>query len=77
VPVARVFPERFNFAEMDFPVATRAAEHESVWLDEKVFRAGPRGIDDVIAALRKIQAHAGKMDEVARVAKEKYGWTGH
>jgi dTDP-4-amino-4,6-dideoxygalactose transaminase len=76
-PVPSVYPEYFDFAEMDFPVATRACEHEAVWLDEKVFRAGREGIDDVITALKKIQENAEKMDEVKRVAMEKFGWTSH
>jgi dTDP-4-amino-4,6-dideoxygalactose transaminase len=58
LPVPAVFPERFNFEEMDLPEATRACEHEAVWLDEAVFRAGRQGVDDAVAALRKIQANA-------------------
>ena len=41
---------------MHFPEAERAGEHEAVWLDESVFRAGQQGVDDAVAAIRKIQA---------------------
>ena len=56
LPVPAVFPERFDFASMNLPVATRACEHEAVWFDESVFRDGRRGVEDAVAALRKIQS---------------------
>lgn len=58
LPVPSAFPERFDFATMHFPEAERACEREAVWLEECVFRAGRRGIDDAVAAIRKIQANA-------------------
>lgn len=58
LPVPSAFPERFHFDQMHLPEAERACEHEAVWLDESIFRAGPQGVDDAVAALRKIQAHA-------------------
>jgi dTDP-4-amino-4,6-dideoxygalactose transaminase len=57
LPVPSAFPDRFRFDDMHFPVAERAAERESVWLDESVFRAGTQGIDDAVAAIRKVQAN--------------------
>ena len=56
LPVPAAFPEHFDFASMDLPVATRACEHEAVWFDESVFRDGAQGVEDAVAALRKIQA---------------------
>ena len=56
--VPNAFPEYFNFKDMHLPEATRACEHEAVWLDESVFRAGPQGVDEVIAALKKVQRNA-------------------
>ena len=56
LPVPSAFPERFDFSRMHFPEAERAGEHEAVWLDESVFRAGQQGVDDAVAAIRKIQA---------------------
>jgi dTDP-4-amino-4,6-dideoxygalactose transaminase len=61
LPVPSAFPERFQFEQMHFPEAERASEHEAVWLDEAIFRAGPQGVDDVVAAVRKIQAHAAEL----------------
>lgn len=61
LPVPSVFPERFNFAEMDFPEAERACESEAVWFDEAVFRSGRQGVDDAVAALKKIQANAAEL----------------
>jgi hypothetical protein len=66
--VPSAFPEYFNFDEMEMPEATRACEHEAVWLDENIFRAGPKGVDDAIAALKKIQENAAEL----RVAAEKF-----
>jgi dTDP-4-amino-4,6-dideoxygalactose transaminase len=56
--VPNAFPEYFDFANMSLPVAVRACEHEAVWLDEAVFRAGPQGVDDAVTAVQKIQRNA-------------------
>jgi hypothetical protein len=61
LPVPSAFPEKFAFDEMHLPEAERACEHEAVWLDECIFRAGRQGVDDAVAALRKIQAHAAEL----------------
>jgi dTDP-4-amino-4,6-dideoxygalactose transaminase len=63
--VPNAFPERFDFDKMHFPVAEQACGHEAVWLDESVFRAGRQGVDDAVAALRKIQKNAGELDQAA------------
>jgi dTDP-4-amino-4,6-dideoxygalactose transaminase len=73
LPVPSVFPERFEFDKMDLPEATRACEHEAVWLDEAIFRAGTQGVDDAIAALKKIQANAGALSEAYRARQELEG----
>jgi hypothetical protein len=44
-----------------FEVAKRLSDHEALWLGESTFRAGRAGIDDVVAALRKVHAHAAKL----------------
>lgn len=59
--VPNAFPGRFAFEQMHFPEAERACEHEAVWLDESVFRAGPKGVDDAVAALRKIQRNGAEL----------------
>lgn len=58
LPVARAFPERFRFDELSLPAAERLCRYEAVWFDEAVFRAGPQGVDDAVAALRKVQENA-------------------
>jgi dTDP-4-amino-4,6-dideoxygalactose transaminase len=64
LPVPSAFPERFAFDEMRLPHAERACEDEAVWLDECIFRAGRQGVDDAVAAIRKIQTHAGELAEL-------------
>lgn len=59
--VPSAFPERFQFDQMSFPEAERASGSEAIWLNENVFRAGRSGVDDVAAALRKIQAHVDEL----------------
>lgn len=66
LPVPSAFPERFEFDKMHFPEAERACEREAVWLDEALFRASPRGIDDAVAAVRKLQAHTADLREIQR-----------
>jgi hypothetical protein len=55
------------------PTAERAGEHEAVWFDENVFRAGQKGVDDAIAAIKKIQANAKELNEAAEELRKKYG----
>lgn len=63
LPVPSAFPEYFDLAQMDLPEATRACEHEAVWLDESIFRAGQKGVDDAVTALQKIQANSAELME--------------
>ncbi len=69
LPVPSAFPERFEFDKLDLPVAERACEHEAVWLDECIFRAGRQGVDDAVAAIAKIQANAATLAELAAKVK--------
>jgi L-glutamine:2-deoxy-scyllo-inosose/3-amino-2,3-dideoxy-scyllo-inosose aminotransferase len=71
--VPSAFPEYFKFEEMNLPEATRACEHEAVWLDEAVFRCGPKGVDDAVAAIKKIQEHARELAEAEQKLREQYG----
>jgi hypothetical protein len=64
--VPSAFPEYFNFAEMDLPEATQACEHEAISLEESIFRAGPQGVDDFIAALQKVQENATELKAAAQ-----------
>lgn len=67
--VPSAFPEYFDFERLDLPEATRACEHEAVWLDEAVFRAGPKGVDDAVHALKKIQRNAAELSRSAENPK--------
>jgi L-glutamine:2-deoxy-scyllo-inosose/3-amino-2,3-dideoxy-scyllo-inosose aminotransferase len=70
--VPKAFPEYFDFQNMRLPEAARACEHEAVWLDEAVFRAGPSGVDDAVAALKKIQSNAAELSKAADELRRKY-----
>jgi hypothetical protein len=67
--VPNAFPERFNFSKMSFPEAERACEHEAVTLDEATFRAGRKGVDDMVAALKKIQKNTRELNKAAETWK--------
>lgn len=64
--VPNAFPEYFDFKNMNLPEAARACEHEAVWLDEAVFRCGKQGVDDAVAAVKKIQANSKELAEAAQ-----------
>ncbi len=64
--VPSAFPEFFDFQSMHLPEATRACEHEAVWLDESIFRAGRQGVDAAVAAIKKIQHNAAELAEAAK-----------
>jgi dTDP-4-amino-4,6-dideoxygalactose transaminase len=61
LPVAVEFADRLDPAAMSFPVAEAAGLRESVYIDENVFRAGERGVDDAVEAIAKIQRNAGEL----------------
>jgi dTDP-4-amino-4,6-dideoxygalactose transaminase len=61
LPVPTAFPEHFQFDQMNLPEAARACEHEAVWLDEAIFRAGKQGVDDAVEAIKKIQRNAAEL----------------
>ena len=71
--VPKAFPEYFQFKEMHLPEAERACEHEAVWLDENIFRAGQKGVDDAVQAIRKIQGHAGELEKAAEGLRKAHG----
>lgn len=71
--VPNAFPEYFDFDKLDLPEAIRACEREAVWLDEAVFRAGPIGVDDVIAAIKKIQNNAHELRQAETTLRKHDG----
>ncbi len=63
--VPNAFPEYFDFQNMRLPEAERACQREAVWLDESIFRAGRQGVDDAVAAIKKIRQRAGELRKAA------------
>ena len=49
-----------------------ALEHEAVWLEENIFRAGQKGVDDAVSAIKKIHANAKELNEAAEELRAKY-----
>jgi dTDP-4-amino-4,6-dideoxygalactose transaminase len=68
--VPNAFPGYFQFDQMHLPEATQACEHEAVWLDEAIFRAGQKGVDDAIAAIQKIQHNSEELNMAAKRFRE-------
>ncbi|MFL5803036.1 MAG: DegT/DnrJ/EryC1/StrS family aminotransferase [Roseiflexaceae bacterium] len=60
-PIVKLFPERFDFSAQEFPVARRASEQDAVWVDQSVFLGDRQGVDDAVAAIRKVQQHAAEL----------------
>jgi len=71
--VPDAFPQYFQFDKMHLPVAERACEHEAVWLDESIFRCGRIGVEDAVAAIRKIQRNAQELARAAEELRRQYG----
>ena len=69
--VPSAFPQYFDFKSMNLPEATRACEHEAVWLDEAVFRCGHNGVDDAVAAIKKIQKNTAELQRAAEALRNK------
>jgi len=63
LPVPSAFPAYFEFAKMSFPVAEQACDEQAVWLDESIFRAGQKGVADVIRALKKILSNVDELSQ--------------
>jgi dTDP-4-amino-4,6-dideoxygalactose transaminase len=60
-PVAKLFPERFDFSKLDLPVARAATEHHAIWLNQSLFLGDRAGVDDVVEAIKKVQKHAEEL----------------
>ncbi|MEI6291327.1 MAG: DegT/DnrJ/EryC1/StrS family aminotransferase [Chloroflexota bacterium] len=71
--VPNAFPEYFDFKNMKLPVAEKACEHEAVWLDEAIFRTGHKGVDDAVAAIKKIQMNSVELNQAADELRKTYG----
>jgi dTDP-4-amino-4,6-dideoxygalactose transaminase len=64
LPVAVEYAERLDPSKMSFPVAEAAGQRESVYFMENVFRDGPKGVEDAVEALAKIQRNAAELPKV-------------
>ncbi len=60
LPVPSAFPQYFDYTDVDLPVTERISSTEGMWLNEEIFRDGRRGVDDVVAALQKVQSALAK-----------------
>jgi dTDP-4-amino-4,6-dideoxygalactose transaminase len=61
LPVCVEYADRLDPANMHFPVAEAAGERQAVYLNENVFRAGRRGVEDAAEAIAKVQRHAHEL----------------
>ena len=64
LPVCVEHAHRLDTSRMRFPVAEAAADREAVYLDEAVFRAGDKGIEDAVEALAKVQQHSSTLARI-------------
>ncbi|MCY4465204.1 MAG: DegT/DnrJ/EryC1/StrS family aminotransferase [Chloroflexi bacterium] len=56
LPVPSAFPERFDYSRLHLPITERVSAETGMWLGEAIFRAGVQGVNDVVAALEKVQS---------------------
>ena len=61
LPVCVAYADRLDPSRWSFPVAEDAAERRAVYLNENVFRAGRKGVEDAVEALAKIQKNADEL----------------
>lgn len=59
-PVAR---DGVDYSDRAFPVASRAAYQESIWLPHFLFLGGDEDVDELVAAFAKVQANAAALRE--------------
>jgi dTDP-4-amino-4,6-dideoxygalactose transaminase len=70
LPVPKQFPEYFEFEKMTFPVTERASFIESVWMGESIFRSGQKGIDDLVAGIKKLSESQEQLAKIDDFRKE-------
>jgi dTDP-4-amino-4,6-dideoxygalactose transaminase len=59
-PVAR---DGVDYSDRAFPVASRAAYQESIWLPHFLFLGGDEDVDELVAVFAKVQANAAALRE--------------
>lgn len=70
LPVPTQFPEYFEFEKMSFPVTERASYVEAVWMGESIFRSGQKGIDDLVAGIKKLSNSQKQLAKIDNFRKE-------
>jgi hypothetical protein len=68
--VPNAFPEKFDYSKMNLPVTEQATEQEAVWLDENIFRAGRKGVEDAVKAIQKLAENRAEMEVLEQKRKE-------
>ncbi len=66
LPVAVEYADKLNPKSWSLPVAEQAALFEQIYLDEAIFRAGKKGVDDTIDAFLKLQRNPDALRALAR-----------
>ncbi len=61
LPVCVEHADRLDPQSMSFPVAEAAGQRESLYFMENTFRDGPKGLEDAVEALSKIQRRADSL----------------
>jgi hypothetical protein len=63
LPVAVELAERLDASAMSFPAAD-ALTRRMVWLEHTAFLDGPKGVEDIAEALRKVQVNVRELAPV-------------
>jgi dTDP-4-amino-4,6-dideoxygalactose transaminase len=71
--VPSAFPEKFDYSKLSLPETERATELEAVWLDENIFRAGRKGVEDAVKAIQKLTDNRKEMELLEEKRKEMLG----
>jgi dTDP-4-amino-4,6-dideoxygalactose transaminase len=68
--VPSAFPEKFDYSRLSLPETERATELEAVWLDENIFRAGRKGVEDAVKAIQKLTENRKEMELIEEERKK-------
>ncbi len=71
--VPNAFPEKFDYSRLSLPETERATELEAVWLDENIFRAGRKGVDEAVQAIHKLAENRTEMEVLEEKRREMLG----
>jgi dTDP-4-amino-4,6-dideoxygalactose transaminase len=73
--VPNAFPDKFDYTDLSLPETERAADLEAVWLDECIFRAGRKGVDDAVRAIQKLVDNRDEMETLEKKRRELLGFS--